>query len=140
MIRSKRTIDTSHARVQPDRRGATAVEFAVVLPILLLFIFGLFELYSVFRVHSEAVTALARGGREASITTTDNANIEAAVRNNLAIFGISDPQIVVEPADITAATSEIDITVRIAPGVANGLFFYRYFSDDIVKTATFHRL
>ncbi len=137
----KRTVGTS-ARwpIQSDRRGATTVEFAVVFPILLLFIFGLFELYSVFRVHSEAVTSLARGGREASIVTASNADIEAAVRNNLTLFGISEPQIAVEPPDIGPGTREINITVRIAPGAANGLFFYRYFSDDIVKSVTFHRL
>ena len=88
MIRSKRTIDTSHARVQPDRRGATAVEFAVVLPILLLFIFGLFELYSVFRVHSEAVTALARGGerRRSLRPTTRSLKLQSATTWRSLVF------------------------------------------------------
>lgn len=122
------------------RRGATTVEFAIVCPIFLLFIFGLFECYSAFRVHSEVVTSLARGGREASILTASNADIESSVRDSLAVFGISDPQIVVEPAVIDSQTPEIDISVTIAPGAENGLFTYRYFADDIVKSITFRRL
>jgi hypothetical protein len=125
---------------QSDRRGATAVEFAIVLPVLLIFVFGLFELYSVYRVHSEAVTALAQGSREASILTSTNTDIESAIRNNLKIFGICDPDIVVEPLDINSTTPEIDISVTIQPGIANGLFVYRYFGGNIVKSITYRRL
>ena len=123
-----------------ERRGATTVEFAVVFPIFLLFIFGMFEMYSAYRVHSEVVTSLAKGGREASILTASSADVEGAVQDNLALFGVSDPDVVVTPQDIDAETREVQISITVAPGAANGFFIYRYFADDIVKSVTFRRL
>ena len=64
------------------RRGATVVEFAVLAPVMFLFIFGIIEFGRLMMVQ-EAMTSAAREAcREASLATTINsADVDSAARN-----------------------------------------------------------
>ena len=68
-----------------SQRGATAVEFAVVLPLLLLLIFGAIE-FGLFlfnrHVITNAVREAARAGIVVRIPRLSDAEIQAIARNN----------------------------------------------------------
>lgn len=55
-----------HSR-RHDHRGAVAVEFALILPILMLLIFGIVQYGMYFWARSSAITAAREGARRASV-------------------------------------------------------------------------
>ncbi len=55
----------------PDERGATLVEFALIVPLLLLLVFGIIEFGFLFNTNSNVNQAARAGGRTAAILSTD---------------------------------------------------------------------
>lgn len=73
-----------HARLDSER-GAVAAEFALILPVLVLLIFGMLQLGLTYQ-RQEAVHAAAReGARVASLPTTTTA--QACARSTAALAG-----------------------------------------------------
>ena len=62
MVRSQRRL-----RSTQRRRGVATVEFAVILPVLLLLVVGLFELGQLVRVRQILDNAVREGARQASL-------------------------------------------------------------------------
>ena len=74
-------------RAAKDRRGATVVEFAVLAPVMFLFIFGIIEFGRLMMVQQAMTWAAREACREASLATTINsADVDAAARN--AMLGV----------------------------------------------------
>lgn len=81
-----------------DERGATAVEFAVVLPLLMLLLFGIIEFGMTFWRAQSLEAAAREGARIASLSQSTRSDITAAVDN--AIGGApfaSAPTVAVTP-------------------------------------------
>jgi len=67
-----------------DRRGVTAVEFALVAPVFFLLVFMLIELGRMMMIRQSLTNAAREGCRTAVLaTTTSSSKVEAAVRNYL---------------------------------------------------------
>jgi Flp pilus assembly protein TadG len=74
----------NRGRELADERGAAVVEFAIVLPLLVMFLLGIVQ-FSLMWNRQQALHAAAReGGRVASIPTSTQADITAAVDAALA--------------------------------------------------------
>ena len=56
---------------QRSERGATLVEFALIVPLLLLLVFGIIEFGFLFNADSNVNQAARAGGRTAAILSTD---------------------------------------------------------------------
>jgi hypothetical protein len=56
---------------QRSERGATLIEFALIVPLLLLLVFGIIEFGFVFNADSNVNQAARAGGRTAAILSTD---------------------------------------------------------------------
>ena len=123
-----------------SRRGVTLVEFAVVFPIVLAFILGLFEISVVARKNSGLKSALAKGIREASIPVSSNADIEQEIRTSLLGVGVQDVDIVVTPANINPTVSSITIKVGFDDTPENGFLFGRFYEGRMERTINFHRM
>jgi len=66
------------------RSGVAAVEFALVAPVFLLFVFSLFEFGRMLMVQQALTNAARQGCRKAAIATTLNtSNVDQAVRDFL---------------------------------------------------------
>lgn len=61
------------------RRGAAAVELAVVSPLLLALVFGIIEFGWTMMVRETMISAVRQGCRTATLKYTSNAALEAAV-------------------------------------------------------------
>ena len=62
-----------------DQRGAAAVEMAIVLPILILLVFGIIE-WSIYFNRLQGLQAAAReGARVAALPQSTQANIQSAM-------------------------------------------------------------
>ena len=98
------------------RDGATAVEAAFVIPIILVFIFGGVEIVRLNIIRHTARNAAYEGTRNAIVPggSADDALVSA--NEVLRICGIKGAQVTVEPANITESTTEV--TTRVAVPMA----------------------
>jgi Flp pilus assembly protein TadG len=84
MVKSR----TSWASRRRSERGAAAVEFAILLPVLILILFGIIE-FSIAYNHEQGLHAAAReGARVAALPQTTQATVIDRVRS--ALQGVMD--------------------------------------------------
>ena len=122
-----------------NRRGATAVEFAIVAPVAFAFIFGLLEISNIYRIDGSLTTAILNGGREASIRTSETADVEAAVRDSLELVGVRTSNITINPADFDSNTETIDIAVEFDATAGNGFYIRKFFTGPMRREITINR-
>ena len=82
---------------QQGRRGVAAVELAVILPVLVLFIVGVWEVGRMVEVQQLLTNAAREGGRQASIGNVDTQGVKDAVKRYLKQNGLTT----VTDSDIT---------------------------------------
>ena len=103
-------------------RGAAAVEFALVFPILILVLIGIIEYGSVFNTQL-MLTSAAREGARTMAVTGDAAQARTAVIN--AAVGLSPAltaaNIVVTPSSCSSTTN-VSVTIDYAKPYLTGLF------------------
>jgi Flp pilus assembly protein TadG len=82
-----------------DERGATAVEFAFIIPLLLVLVLGIAEFGRAFQV-SGTLSAAAREGVRVMALQNDPAAARAAVRNAATSLdpAVTNAQITITPA------------------------------------------
>lgn len=74
------------AAIIRNQRGAAAIEFAIAVPVLVLFIYGIFRIGLLFQANAGMQHALGEGARYATIyPTPTNTQIQAKV--NARLFG-----------------------------------------------------
>lgn len=84
-------------RISRDDRGVAAVEMALVLPVLFLFIYGIFQIGALMAANAVMQSALGEGAREATIwpartDTQIKTRIQSEVYNVYAgTFVVADP-------------------------------------------------
>jgi Flp pilus assembly protein TadG len=113
------------ARRLRDERGASAVEFAFVLPLLVLLVFGIAEFGRAFQVQG-TLSAAAREGVRTMALQNDPAAARAAVRGTAASLtpALTDSQIVITPAacPATGGTTNVRLTIGYDLPFVTGLF------------------
>ena len=102
-----------------DQRGAAAVEMAIVLPILILLVFGIIQ-FSIYFNRLQGLQAAAReGARVAALPQSTQSDIKAKVTS--ALSGVlpttQSPVITVNPSsgnpcDLQAADARVVVTVK----------------------------
>ena len=102
-----------------DQRGAAAVEMAIVLPILILLVFGIVE-FSIYFNRLQGLQAAAReGARVAALPQSTQSDVRAKVTT--ALSGVlpttQSPVITVSPSsgnpcDLKAPDARVTVTVR----------------------------
>ena len=134
------------ARFGRNERGQALVEFALVLPILLILVLGIIEFGRAWNLHQTITHAAREGARtaamfDASVTETQ---VEAEVKNSIAASGFNP-----DDADITfdgfKAGRGLTVTVRIEMPFRFGLLapFVSLASADgtgTVNLATYARM
>ena len=96
------------------------MEFALVLPVVMLVVVAVAEVAVVARVQIELVNAAREGAREAA-ASPDPARALAAARTALG-GAADDAQISIRRPNIVGATAEVEITLphRLAPAFFGG--------------------
>lgn len=84
-----------------NERGAALIEFAIALPVLVLFIYGIFRLGLLFQANAGMQHALGEGARLATIYPTPS-NSQIQTKMNSKLFGSGYGSFTVaEPVDGT---------------------------------------
>lgn len=121
-----------------NRTGATAVEFAMVAPLFFLALFVCFEFGRMSMVEAFAEDAAFRAARHVIVlgATVDESTEEAA--NRLAILGVRNAEITVEPSVNGVIQTEIDdttdsVAVRISIQMRDNVLVTGFFRDHVIE-------
>lgn len=118
------------------QQGQSLVEFALVLPVLILIIMGIIEFGSLWMTMNVLSGAAREGVRIAAVTAPDQAQVENAVKNVLTPANITSAKITVSGpngADEVTVTVQMDydvLTLGLVPGLKGTL--------QLTRTATMH--
>jgi Flp pilus assembly protein TadG len=109
-----------------SERGATAVEFALIVPLLIVLVIGIAEFGRAFQVQG-TLSAAAREGVRLMALQNDPAAARAAVRNAAASLNpaITDAQITITPAScpqLNAGSTSVRLTIDYPMPYLTGFF------------------
>ncbi|MFN2473186.1 MAG: TadE/TadG family type IV pilus assembly protein [Sphingomicrobium sp.] len=115
-----------------DQRGASTVEIALVLPVLILFIYGIFVVATMFQANAGMQHALGEGARYANLYPTPT-NPQIAARMDSKVFGSSGGTFTSSVADAPSGSSGYKTLTVTYTMPVNFLFFT---SNDLNLTRT----
>lgn len=107
------------------RRGALAVELALCLPLLLLFLFGCYEIARANMISHAAESAAYEAARVGILPGTSEDKIRDAADFILSSVGVSDFDVEITPTVITSQTPlvKVEITVPYRANTSVPAFF-----------------
>ena len=106
---------TSALKKNAPRRGASMVEFALVLPVILVFFMAATELFRLNQMRHAADTAAYEACRHIVVPGATKAEAVAKAEKQLAIVGIHNANIDINPSTITESTATVTVNVSIPP-------------------------
>jgi Flp pilus assembly protein TadG len=125
-----------------NRRGASAIEFALIAPLMIAFTFGLVELGRIMLVKQTATHASREGARIAIRPTADSDDVLQRVNEELALLAISDATVEVEPSSFEEAEPGSQVTVRVRIDIASVSWipgFFQFETSQIVAQSSMRR-
>jgi Flp pilus assembly protein TadG len=126
---------TERASGAHSERGAVAAELALMLPILLMLMFGMLQLGLTYQ-RQEAVHAAAReGARVASLPTTTTA--QACARSAAALTGTGFTALPTCTATANCSDSTGDVTVTVIVSNTIDIPFFGTQTFDLTGTGNF---
>jgi len=114
-----------------NRRGAAAVEFALIVPVMLVFTFGLIEI-SRISMFKESLTQASREGARFGIRPGATVSeVESQVNSELSIMNIQGATIDVQPQVLELAQPGDTIRVRVS--VPIGAAYVRERLEEVTR-------
>ncbi|MGD9632565.1 MAG: TadE/TadG family type IV pilus assembly protein [Pirellulales bacterium] len=98
------------------RRGATAAEFALTLPLFILFLMSSFEFGWLNVLRHTSDNACYEAARYAMVPGGTAAEAKAKANSLLNIIGARDAKVTVSPATLTSTTEEVTVSIDIPLG------------------------
>lgn len=96
-----------------DRRGAAAVEFAVIAPLIFVLLFAGIEFGRVLMAYHGLDEAAREGCRQAIAWNATQEDVEQTVGERLASFGIAGYTLSTDPSDLSGVSQWDPVSVRI---------------------------
>jgi Flp pilus assembly protein TadG len=124
------------------RRGTSAVEFALVAPIMMLFTFGLVEVGRITLVKQNVTHASREGARVAIRPIANTEDVIERVTNELSLLQIENATIETVPESIEDAEPGSEVTVRVRVDIADVTWIPDYFDfavSEIVAETSMRR-
>lgn len=100
-------------RKQHARRGATLVEFALVTPVFLLFMFAAIEFAHLNTLRNTAINAAYEAARKVVVPGGKSAEAEREAARILAAVGTTKFTVEVTPDVITDDTRSVTVSIRV---------------------------
>lgn len=100
-------------RFHKNQKGQTLVEFALILPIIIIILFGITEFGRAFYSYI-VITNAAREGARAGVVGKSNAEIIEKVKQTAPLNPpIEDSDITITPSDKSARTPGVSLNVEV---------------------------
>lgn len=125
-----------------NRRGTSAVEFALVVPVMLAFTFGLIEMCRISSVKEAIIQASREGARVGVRPTAGTGDVQSRIDEELAILGLQDASVTITPSQLEGAEPGDRVTVHITIPVGQVSYvpgFFSFDGVDIVAETTMRR-
>lgn len=145
----RRHPETKRSAASKPRRGAAMIEFALVLPMLLLLILGIIEMGRVMMLHQVSTNACREASRRAIVPGVTQSYILATANSYLDAGGISDTNRVVSVLDSEGNTvtdlsdiqSHEEVTVEVRFPYAENTWGFTAItgSKNLVSRSTMRR-
>jgi Flp pilus assembly protein TadG len=114
-----------------DQRGAAAIEFAIAVPILVLFIYGIFQVGLLFQANAGMQHALGEGARLATLCTPNGTTCNTASDSQIVsrmsdkVFGMNigsfgTPTVTTPASSTCIRCKDLSVSYTVTP---NFLFF-----------------
>lgn len=101
-------------RARPDRRGASAVEFAIVAPLFFMLVFGCIEFGRALMVQQILTNASRVGAREAITLNATASEVVTTATNYAASTSVSGVTVAVSPDPAAAQAGDmVSVTVSV---------------------------
>lgn len=97
-----------------NRRGAAAVEFALVAPVFFLLVFGMIEYGRMVMVQQLLTNAAREGARRGVLDGSTTAEVSTAVTNYLSGASVNGATVTVTPNPPSSATFGQPVTVQVS--------------------------
>ena len=91
-------------RNRSRRKGVALVEFALVLPLLLILLIGIWEVARVIQVQQTVQNAAREGGRQASTGKRTATEVIQAVKNYITRAGYTSTNVTVTVTNLTSSS------------------------------------
>jgi Flp pilus assembly protein TadG len=101
-----------HLGNQP-RRGATTVEFAIVVPLVFLFFFAAYEYSRMSMIRHSVELAAYEGARRGIVPGATAGDAVARANQVLSSVGTRNASLTVTPDPITAQSSRITVDIQV---------------------------
>jgi Flp pilus assembly protein TadG len=133
------------AAARPEERGAAVVEFAIVLPLLVMLLLGIVE-FSLMYNRQQALHAAAReGGRVAALETSPNDDITSAIDAALSgtsfdsarVIAISTDRPSIDPDRPCHDNQGATVTVTVSANSAVDIPFWNNITVGLTGKAAF---
>ncbi len=98
-------IHTTHHR--KGRRAVAAVEFAMILPVILTLLLGIWEVGRMIEIQQILYNAAREGGRQASTGQLTDAQVQTVVIQYLQTAGLPTAHVVVTVSDLTTPANDV---------------------------------
>jgi Flp pilus assembly protein TadG len=123
-----------------NRRGATAVEFALTAPILFVLVLGAIEFSRAnMLVHTTAIAA-TEAARASIIPGATAAECKTAGMAELQAVGVSDATLTLDPPEILDDTTQVTVNLSVPLNMKNGYLLPRIFmGKEVFKSVTLQR-
>ena len=121
-----------------NRRGAVAIEFAFVFPILFLFLVASYELSRANIIMHTCESAAYEGARTGIVPGANSAKTEAAARNVLDTLKIKNAQITTDPVVIVDDTESVAVTIEVN-FAENSILIPNFVGGNIRRTCRMNR-
>jgi Flp pilus assembly protein TadG len=111
---SKTPFEKRGAKLRNKRKGAAAVEFAIVAPVFVLLVFGMIEYGRMVMVHQVITNATREGARRAVLVGVTAADVTTTVNTYLTNGTVSGATVTLSPANPSTAVSGTPVSVTVS--------------------------
>ena len=120
---------------QRQRTGATTVEFAISLPVLILFTFTGIEFARVNMIRNTTVNAAFEGARQGIIPGATAAECEAAANQLLDLVKINGGSAVATPNPILPSSDSVTVTVTVPIDSGNSFVTPQFYMGATIEAS-----
>ncbi|MDF1843095.1 MAG: pilus assembly protein [Rubripirellula sp.] len=118
--------------IRKQHAGAMLVEFAIVVPVLILIFFAGFEFCRVAMVRHTVDNAVYAGCRVGSVTGATAQEAESEARRVLRSIGVDNAHVEVTPEIFGLATREVSVSIEV-PLDQNSLVPNQFVSGKTIR-------
>ena len=121
-------------RLSARRRGAALVEFALVLPLIILFFTAAIELFRLNQLRHAAESAAYEACRHVIVPGANQAEAVTKANDLLGIIRIRNAKVAISPTKITETTPQVTVNVSIP--AAGNTWIVPSFSQKAIVSAS----